>query len=205
MFRQIGASVAATFFLVLIIPGLAFGASPDDAARFIDSLGQRAFNTLNQQGLPLEQKESQVRALLAENFDLKLIGRYVVGQSWRTMGEEQQETYLSLFQEYVLRTYSKRLGGYSGQKFAISGTKAASADDALVATTIERPGAPPVEASWRVKTNNPQMKIVDVIVAGVSMVVTQRSEFGAVIQRQSVDGLIETLRLQVSKFPAQAN
>ena len=47
-------------------------------------------------------------------------------------------------------------------------------------------------------------KIVDVMVAGVSMVVTQRSEFGAVIQRQGVDGLIESLRMQVSKIPAQA-
>jgi phospholipid transport system substrate-binding protein len=205
MFRQIGARVATTLCLLLAATGSAFAGSPEDAARFIDSLGQRTFSVLSQQGLPLEQKESQVRSLLAENFDLNLIGRYVVGQSWRTMGEEQQETYLSLFQEYVLRTYSKRLGGYSGQKFAISGTKAASADDALVSTTIERPGAPPVEASWRVKTNKTPPKIVDVIVGGVSMVVTQRSEFGAVIQRQGVDGLIETLRLQVSKFPAQAN
>jgi len=213
MFRRIGASLAIvllTFFAVsgLLTPGItpqtAIAASPDDAAKFVDSLGQRAFQMLNQQGMPLEQKEAQVRALLADNFDLKLIGRYVVGQSWRTMGEEQQETYLTLFEEYVLRTYSKRLGGYSGQQFQIAGVKSASPEDHVVATTISRPGAPPVEASWRVQAKTAQYKIVDVVVAGVSMVVTQRSEFGAVIQRQGVDGLIETLRMQVSKIPAQA-
>ncbi|NQV56609.1 MAG: ABC transporter substrate-binding protein, partial [Rhodospirillales bacterium] len=48
-------------------------------------------------------------------------------------------------------------------------------------------------------------KILDVMVAGVSMVVTQRSEFRSVISKQGVTGLIETLRLQVSKFSAQKN
>ncbi len=205
MFRRLGSWVLATFLMLFLTPGLALAGSPEDAAKFVDSLGQRAFKVLGQQGLPLDQKEAQVRALLAENFDLKLIGRFVVGQTWRTMGEEQQETYLALFEEYVLRTYSRRLGGYAGQEFKIAGTKAVTAEDAMVSTTILRPGAPPVEASWRVRTNTPQFKIVDVIVAGVSMVVTQRSEFGAVIQRQGVDGLIETLRLQASKIPAQAN
>jgi len=204
MFRRIGASLAILSLMFLLTPGIATAASPEEAAKFVDSLGQRAFQTLNQQGVPLEQKEAQVRALLADNFDFKLIGRYVVGQSWRTMGEEQQEAYLTLFEEYVLRTYSKRLGGYSGQQFQIAGVKSASPEDHVVATTIMRPGAPPVEASWRVQTKSAQYKIVDVMVAGVSMVVTQRSEFGAVIQRQGVDGLIETLRMQVSKIPAQA-
>ncbi len=205
MFGRLATLVVATSLLLLLTPQQTQAASPEDAARFVDGLGQRAFGALNQQGVPLEQKEAAVRAILSENFDIKLIGRYVVGQTWRTMGEEQRETYLTLFEEYVLRTYSRRLGGYTGQEFKISGAKAISPDDALVATTIQRPGAPPIEASWRVQTNSPQFQIVDVIVAGVSMVVTQRSEFGSVIQRQGVDGLVETLRLQASKISAQAN
>lgn len=204
MFRQIGAAIGAFMLVFVFAPGVSTAASPDDAAKFVNNLGQRAFQMLNQQNLSLEHKEAQVRALLAENFDIRLIGRYVVGQTWRTMGEEQQESYLALFEEYVLRTYSKRLGGYSGQQFQIAGVKSSSPEDHVVATTIVRPGAPPVEASWRVQTKTAQYKIVDVMVAGVSMVVTQRSEFGAVIQRQGVDGLIETLRMQVSKIPAQA-
>jgi phospholipid transport system substrate-binding protein len=204
MLRRIGASLAILSFMFLLTPCVAVAASSEEAAKFVDGLGRRAFQMLNQQGTTLDQKEAQVRALLAENFDLKLIGRYVVGQSWRTMGEERQEAYLALFEEYVLRTYSKRLGGYSGQQFQIAGVKSASPEDHIVATTITRPGAPPIEANWRVQTKTPQYKIVDVMVAGVSMVVTQRSEFGAVIQRRGVDGLIETLRMQVSKIPAQA-
>ncbi len=201
-------SRAAYLVLALVmlsgVAGPARALTPDDASRFITTLGQEATQTLNSQG-SLEQKETKVRDILARNFDLQLIGRYVVGQSWRTMTPDQQEQYSQLFQEYVLRTYSKRLGGYSGQQFQVTNSKPINQDEALVTTTISRPSASPIEAAWRVKNYPQSPKIVDVMVTGVSMVVTQRSEFSAVIQRQGVDGLIETLRLQISKFSAQSN
>jgi phospholipid transport system substrate-binding protein len=201
-------SRAARLLLALALmtglAGTARALTPEDASKFITVLGQDATQTLNSQG-SLEQKESKVRDILARNFDLQLMGRYVVGQTWRTMTPDQQEQYSQLFEEYVLRTYSKRLGGYSGQQFQVTGTKPVNQDEAFVTTNISRPGAPPIEASWRVKGYPQGDKIVDVLVTGVSMVVTQRSEFAAVIQRQGIDGLIETLRLQISKFSAQSN
>jgi ABC-type transporter MlaC component len=43
------------------------------------------------------------------------------------------------------------------------------------------------------------------MVQGISMAATQRSEFAALISRQGVDGLIETLRMQVTKFAARSS
>jgi phospholipid transport system substrate-binding protein len=205
MMQRLGAAVMVVLCCLWAYLGAvpaALALTPEEAGSYIQGLGSKANQVLNQQGA-LEQKEAQVRKLLAENFDIKLIGRFVVGASWRQMNEEQQEAYLSLFEEWVLRTYSKRLGGYSGQQFQVSGVKGINADEALVTTQIQRPNAPPMEASWRVRGGQGSMKIIDIMVTGVSMVVTQRSEFASVIQRQGIDGLIETLRLQVSKFSAQ--
>jgi phospholipid transport system substrate-binding protein len=204
MVRRISA-ILTVFFAVVLASGPVGALTPDEAGKFIHGLGQRANQVLGKQGASLEQKEAEVRRLLAENFDIKLMGRFVVGQTWKSMNEEQQEAYLSLFEEWVLRTYSKRLGGYSGQAFEITGAKGLNADEVMVATKIQRPNAPPLEAAWRVRGNSGNNKIIDVMVTGVSMVVTQRSEFSAVIQRQGIDGLIETLRLQVSRYSAQSN
>jgi phospholipid transport system substrate-binding protein len=38
---------------------------------------------------------------------------------------------------------------------------------------------------------------IDVIVEGISLIVTQRSEFSAVIERQGMDGLLAELRQRV--------
>ena len=197
-------SASIVLFLGLsALPLAATATTTAGAKKFIGVLSTNAAETLNSRGLNLNQKEAKVRALLSENFDLKLIGRFVLGSAWRKTPAEQRAQYLELFREFVLRTYSRRLGGYAGQNFEVIGAKNLGKKDVLVSTSISRPSGPPIKAGWRVRKTKKGHKILDVMVAGVSMVVTQRSEFRAVIRRQGVAGLIETLRLQVSKFSAQ--
>ena len=174
------------------------------ATKFVSDLSSQALTVLSANGVPLDQKEKKVRQLLSTNFDLKLIGRYVLGAAWRKASADQRSQYQTLFKEFVLRTYSRRFGGYSGQKFAVTSAKPIGKKDILVSTKISRPSGPPILAGWRVREKNGAHKILDVVVAGVSMVVTQRSEFRAVISKQGVGGLIETLRMQVTKFSAQS-
>lgn len=179
--------------------------SPQAAAQFMQNLSEKALGLLRDQSISLSDRETKVRQLLEANFDLDLIGRYVLGPSWRNASPEQRETYLQLFREWVVRTYARRLGGYTGQTFEIVGSKPLGNTDAIVDTKISRPSGPPILAGWRVRNTNGHFKILDVMVEGVSMVVTQRSEFRAVVARNGVDGLIEILRLQVTKFAAAEN
>jgi ABC-type transporter MlaC component len=41
--------------------------------------------------------------------------------------------------------------------------------------------------------------IIDLIVEGISLLVTQRSEFAAVLERSGVDGLLAELRARVAQ------
>jgi phospholipid transport system substrate-binding protein len=41
--------------------------------------------------------------------------------------------------------------------------------------------------------------IIDLIVEGISLLVTQRSEFAAVLERSGVDGLLTELRARVAQ------
>jgi phospholipid transport system substrate-binding protein len=61
---------------------------------------------------------------------------------------------------------------------------------------IIRPQGPPIEVDWRLEVNDGRYKISDVIVDRVSMALSQRSEFAAIIQRNGgqVSGLLATLR-----------
>ena len=53
-----------------------------------------------------------------------------------------------------------------------------------------------MKIDWRLVTENGHYKISDVIVEGISMMVTQRSEFASVVQRNGgqVRGLIAMMR-----------
>ena len=77
--------------------------------------------------------------------------------------------------------------------------------DALVVTEISRPSGPPLVAGWRIRDiGDGKMQILDVIVEGTSMLVTQRNEFASVVKSKGVGGLIEMLRVQLTRFGASA-
>ncbi len=194
-------------FFVLLAPPVGWAAptSPDQAAQFLNTLGAKTVNVLQAAGSSLEQKEKAVRELLGGSFDFAKIGRFVMGKSWRKASPDQRRQYQALFREFILRSYTRRLGGYAGQTFKVTGTKPIGKTDILVMTQISRPSGPPILAGWRVRNGAQGHKILDVVVSGVSMAITQRSEFRSVLRRQGVGGLIEMLRMQVSRFSVRGS
>ena len=71
-------------------------------------------------------------------------------------------------------------------------------------TRIERPAAAAIIAGWRVREIEGAPKIIDVVVEGVSMTITQRHEFASVTRRGGIEALVQTLRLQTAKLSASA-
>ncbi len=200
------------FVLTLAVMFVAWGntpaaaeTSPDKAAAFFGDLSGQALRILRADGVQRGDKEEQVRSLLAENIDIDRIGRFVLGRAWRSASAEHLNQFQTLFRDFVLRTYARRLGGYSGQAFEIAGARPVGKKDVLVSTRLSRPSGPPIEIGWRVRNGPNGHKILDVVISGVSMAVTQRSEFRSVLSKQGMEGLIQLLRVKVSKSAAASH
>ena len=102
----------------------------------------------------------------------------------------------------IVTTYVDRFEAYSNEDIVVTKAEAGSGRDFLVKSTISRPaGGHPVNVSWRVRVRDEIFKIVDVVVEGVSMGQTQRSEFASVIRRNggTVEGLLSKLRGDLKK------
>ncbi len=184
--------------------GSVAAASGGGASDFVRQLGDRAVAVLQSQNSSLEMREAQFRDILRTDFDLPLISKIVLGRHAKTATPEHLNNYQRDFSEFVLQTYSSRLGGYTGETLTIVSERPAGSKDTLVSTNIKRPAGPPIRADWRVRTSGDRYRIVDIMVEGISMVVTQRSEFSSVIQRNGLDGLIQLLRIRLDKMPAVA-
>lgn len=199
-------TLAAFVTLAAALPGQALASTDAAAAEgFIQKLGENAVATLSGEDATLEQREAVVRGLLRENLDLELMGRFVLGPAWRGASEEERAEYLDLFADYVVTSYARRLGGYSGQQFRITNTGGAGRADVMVQTEITQEGAPPIRAGWRVRGyDDGGLKIIDVVVEGISMLQTERSQFDSLIRQGGMAGLLETLRVQLSKFSAKS-
>jgi phospholipid transport system substrate-binding protein len=107
---------------------------------------------------------------------------------------------MELFPKYVAKLYAIQFSDYSGQTFAVKGSKTTSDGSMVVNAEIDQPNSDPIKLDFIV-TNITGMglKVADVKVEGVSLLVTKRSEFDAVVAQKGIGGLIEAMRQKVSQ------
>lgn len=173
----------------------------DGAARFIDSLADKAIEALTSAEITGEERATRFRVLLRDHFALETIARWVLGRHWRTASDAEQKEYLDLFEDLMVAMYADRFAAYSGEKLLVKHASAAQDGDVVVATDIMRPGGhEPFRVDWRVRPRDSHFQIVDVIVDGISMGQTQRSEFASFIRQNggTVAGLNAELRKRLN-------
>jgi len=192
--RLLGGGLGLALLALVSWQGVRAEPSADAARTLIETVGQDVLDILRDASLSDRQKFDHLVALLSGPIDLDLVARLILGRHWRTANEAQRAEYLELFRAFALHTLASRLDVYGGQDFEITGAKLVGRQDALVSTRILS-GGPPLAVDWRVRElDDRSLVAIDVIVEGVSLIVTQRSEFGAVIERQGLDGLLAELR-----------
>lgn len=204
----VAVATAAAFLAApaqLSIAAIAHAQSPsqEQAIDLVNQLGNKAVSLLSNADLDDNEKRAGFHKLVNSDFDMPLISKFVLGKYWRKATDAQKTEYQVLFQKFIVSTYQKRIGQYSGENIDIVKAKPLNKKETLVKSVITRPKGPPIKLDWRVrKSKSGDHKIVDIIVENVSMALTHREEFSSVISRNGgdVEGLIKKLRGHVSEF-----
>jgi phospholipid transport system substrate-binding protein len=198
-------SLLTSLFLLMSTASLAAPpvVNPADAVAFMNQLWDRAVEVLNKKSDPALRQE-RFRQLFHADFDCPGIARFVLGRYWRDASEEEQRDFVRLFEDYIVFVYTARLSNFGGQDFKIRGSRS-DGDGVMVSTDVFSPGgSSPLKIDWRLVSDNGTYKINDVIVEGVSMLVTQRSEFASIVQRNGgqVRGLLAMMREKTASASA---
>jgi phospholipid transport system substrate-binding protein len=187
---------------------LAFGAlaqekKPDELVRKVTEDVLAAVKSDKQ----LAAGDKQKALKLAEEKVLPLIDfeeatRLAVGRSWREASPEQKKKLTDEFRRMLVRTYSSAISAYEGQTMKVQPVHMKAGEtDVTVHNQYIRPGGKPVQLDYQMRKTGEGWKIYDIIVEGVSLVLTYRSEFDAVVKQQGIDGLIK--RLAEKNTPAK--
>jgi len=170
-------------------------AAAEGPVAFMDQLWNRAVEVLSKD-ISAAVRRARFRDLFQTDFDGPGIARFVLGRYWRSASDDERQEFLKLFEDYVVLVYSTRLADFSGEVLKVRGSRT-DHDGIIVSTDIISPGSTaPIKVDWRLVNGNGAFKINDVAIEGISMMVTQRSEFASVIQRHGgqVEGLLTLMR-----------
>lgn len=171
-----------------LLPKLAFAADiSGESKAFVENMGRECIAAITNQAIPEADRRAKFRELLLAGFDVPAIGRFVLGRYWRVATDAQKQEFLKLFEAMILKTYADRFRDYAGEQFNVIGSRSEGDDHAMVQSRIIRPAGEPINIEWRVLKPKGQLKIVDVIVEGVSMSSTQQEDYASGIQRGGGD------------------
>jgi phospholipid transport system substrate-binding protein len=129
-------------------------------------------------------------------IDFEEATRLAVGRAWSQATPEQKKKLVSEFRNMLVRTYSNAIEGYQGQTLKVMPSRASkqdAKDEATVRTQFVRAGGKPLPIEFQMRKVGQDWKVYDIAVEGISLVLTYRSEFDALVKQQGIDGLIKRL------------
>ena len=166
---------------------------------FVQSTVNRASEVLSE-NISRDAKINKLKKIAKETVDIKGVGFYSLGSVRKTLEKGQKETYLELFENYFLKSFSSRLSEYTNPKIEVLGKEILNKNYTIVnsrlVATSERPE---VKIDWRIYTKNPDSPLIrDLIIEGLSLARTQKEEFASILN--SNDGDIEILFKTLEEF-----
>lgn len=185
------------FAAIMMVCGLATASYADDAPKaqvFVDKVASDVLLLVKDEKITIEDKKSKLNKVFVDVVDVPYVAKFVLGRHWRTATPAQQQAYLSAYGPFLINNYVARLTKYTGQTFKITGSQAAG-DAYIVSMKLLDPKGPPILVDYRVRQDAGDVfKVIDIVVEGVSLLATQRSEFNSVVSNNGVDFLIQALQ-----------
>jgi len=190
-------TASVLLFTLLFAASGTQAAATDDAKHYADSVGTRVLAVVNQPGIGEEQKEKQVQQIFADNVDIDWMAKFVLGRGAQQATPEQMTHYMQAYRQYLLTRYTHNLKDYSGSKYTITKVTDDGSGRFSVHMTINSPNAPDqqqTDAGYQLQqSDNGQFKIRDIIIEGVSLITTQRSEFSSILSKNGLDALTQSI------------
>lgn len=136
-----------------------------------------------------------VARILSPHVDYERITRLILGRHWRRISPEQRQRFMEEFRALQIRSYALAALDYTDVGIRYLPTRETPrGNEARVRTQVLRSQGRPVAVDYRLHREDGRWKVYDVLVEGVSLVVSFRASMGSRIEQAGIDGVIRQLR-----------
>lgn len=150
-------------------------------------------NALNNKDFTADQRWDEVRSLSLKRFDLERMGKLTLGQAnWSKLNADQQKEFVSLFTNLLLRSYSKRLDEYSGERIEFGKTEGDATKASVDTLLVSKDRKVPVQ--YKLYSADGDWRVYDVVIDGVSIIRTYRTQYDDYLKANSAEQFIAMIR-----------
>ena len=192
-----------TAFAVVCLAGYSARAASEpgseEARAFVVDLAAQAIAVMANGSLADDDRRRQFRNLFITSFDLPAIGQLVLGRHWHNARADQKALFLKLFEREQVLIWAGRFKYFSGQKMRVGSADSDVGGGWDVESHVDGAGGQPVPVDWKVIRSADGLRVIDLTIAGASMSLTLRQDFGSVLQANggSFDALLMALQRKI--------
>ncbi|MEM6412772.1 MAG: ABC transporter substrate-binding protein [Pseudomonadota bacterium] len=146
-----------------------------------------------------EERREGFQNVLSEDMALGRMKSFILSREQRSnASDEHVEQYSSLFDDYITAAYASEIDELVSRSIEINDVVVRRPGDFIVRSKLfgddgeERAGI-----DWRVLEVGGDLRLVDVMVDGLSFNVERRAQFTSIIQKDGFDALIQHMRDQI--------
>lgn len=191
--------VAAAGAALFAQTGTALALSEGDAKAHISRTLEELLALLKAPGNP-NTRAPKLRQIMETRANVPQIAKFSAGRVWREMSDDQQSRYTDAFSHYISVTYARRFDEYAGDpKIDLGRSIDAGRKGVLVQTPLTLPDGTKVAVEWLVSDRGGSTQVIDLILEGISMAVTQREEMASKFKQRGndVEALINDLKTAI--------
>lgn len=176
------------------LPGQAFALTDAEARRLVQSVVDE-INGIIAAGRSDAAIIDAFETIFARHADTSYVAAYALGADARRATAAQKRAFSDAFNTYVARKYGRRFREFEGGRFEVQGVRAQN-NYFEVPTRVYLRGEAPFDVTFLVSDRAGRPLFFNMYVEGVNMLLSERTEIGAMLDRRGgdIDAMIADLR-----------
>ncbi len=191
--RIFGAALAGGAAMALV-PGAAFALDVNSARALIDKAIADVNSVINSgKAEPAMYKDFE--QIFASYADVPVIARSALGVAARSASASQMSAFTTAYQGYIGRKYGRRFREFIGGKIEVTDARPVKSYYEVISVAYLQ-GESPFDLRWHVSNKSGKDLFFNIIIEGVNMLASERTEVGALLDARGgdIDALIQDLQ-----------
>ena len=151
--------------------------------------------TLKDTSLSKKEKKEGILKTIDGLFDFNLMARLSLGkENWKPLSKSKRKEFSKLFVERLKQSYLDKLDLYTDEEVVVGEAKQTKKNRVEVLTFLVSKDDKKEMTYKLYKSKKKGWLVYDVVVLGVSIVATYRSQFSGILKNGSMEQLLERMR-----------
>jgi phospholipid transport system substrate-binding protein len=195
--KRIVFGLGVVLLVALCVPAY----SAPDPMDTVKSYISEGMEIVGNKSLGRDTKIKKIEALYEKMVDEEELARRSLGRYWKNLTPAQQKEFIPLFRRVLENAYIDKILSYNNEKIVFSKQSRTSGNMAEVNSKVIT-ASKEIPITYRVIMKNGDWKVYDFVIENISLVQNYRSQFNAILAKETPAQLIETLKKKISRKQA---